>query len=154
MNTDKRSKFPAMTFPRPYVPGQKQLHVLNKVSLKRTVGKRVHGHSGAWAKRQDRAAQLRGRALNLQQAQYALMMRPFPPGYRPYGVSALRALPWKTVEHNVAFGLAVRGVSVKERLKTAQIYFRARALRQDLKAYPAQLSGGMKQRVGIAPRLR
>lgn len=27
--------------------------------------------------------------------------------------------PWKTVEHNVAFGLAVRGVPEKERLAIA-----------------------------------
>ena len=58
--------------------------------------------------------------------------------------------PWKTVEHNVAFGLAVRGVSLKERLKIAHKYIELVGLTGFEKAYPAQLSGGMKQRVGIA----
>ncbi len=59
-------------------------------------------------------------------------------------------MPWKTVEHNVAFGLAVRGVPVKERLATAHHYIDLVGLKGFEKAYPEQLSGGMKQRVGIA----
>jgi len=58
--------------------------------------------------------------------------------------------PWKTVEHNVAYGLAVRGVPTKERLEIAQKYIELVGLRGFEKAYPEQLSGGMKQRVGIA----
>lgn len=58
--------------------------------------------------------------------------------------------PWKTVEHNVAFGLAVRGVPLQERLKIAQHYINLVGLTGFEKSYPAQLSGGMKQRVGIA----
>lgn len=58
--------------------------------------------------------------------------------------------PWKTVEHNVAFGLAVRGVPLKERLAVARRYIELVGLAGFEKAYPAQLSGGMKQRVGIA----
>lgn len=58
--------------------------------------------------------------------------------------------PWKTVEHNVAFGLAVRGVPEKERLAIARRYIELVGLAGFEKAYPAQLSGGMKQRVGIA----
>lgn len=58
--------------------------------------------------------------------------------------------PWKTVEHNVAFGLAVRGVPVQERLKVARHYINLVGLNGFEQAYPEQLSGGMKQRVGIA----
>ena len=58
--------------------------------------------------------------------------------------------PWKTVEKNVAYGLAVRGVPVKERLEIAAKYIAMVGLKGFEKAYPAQLSGGMKQRVGIA----
>ncbi len=58
--------------------------------------------------------------------------------------------PWKTVENNVAFGLAVRGVPEKERLDIARYYINLVGLKGFEKAYPEQLSGGMKQRVGIA----
>lgn len=58
--------------------------------------------------------------------------------------------PWKTVESNVAYGLAVRGVPKAERLETARHYIGLVGLQGFEKAYPAQLSGGMKQRVGIA----
>ena len=58
--------------------------------------------------------------------------------------------PWKTVEKNVAYGLAVRGVPVKERLEIAAKYIEMVGLKGFEKSYPAQLSGGMKQRVGIA----
>lgn len=58
--------------------------------------------------------------------------------------------PWKTVESNVAFGLAVRGVPKAERLKIAHKYIELVGLTGFEKTYPAELSGGMKQRVGIA----
>ncbi|MEG2171973.1 MAG: ABC transporter ATP-binding protein [Desulfovibrionaceae bacterium] len=58
--------------------------------------------------------------------------------------------PWKTVENNVAYGLAVRGVSVKDRLNIAHKYIDLVGLKGFEKSYPEQLSGGMKQRVGIA----
>ena len=58
--------------------------------------------------------------------------------------------PWKTVEHNVAYGLAVRGVPKAERLKIAHKYIDLVGLKGFENSYPAQLSGGMKQRVGIA----
>lgn len=58
--------------------------------------------------------------------------------------------PWKTVESNVAYGLAVRGVPLRERLAVAHRYIELVGLKGFEKAYPEQLSGGMKQRVGIA----
>lgn len=58
--------------------------------------------------------------------------------------------PWKTVESNVAFGLAVRGIGLKERLKVAHKYLEMVGLNGFEKSYPSDLSGGMKQRVGIA----
>ncbi|WP_428561591.1 MAG: ABC transporter ATP-binding protein [Solidesulfovibrio sp. DCME] len=58
--------------------------------------------------------------------------------------------PWKTVEDNVAFGLAMKGVGRDERLAVAHRYIDLVGLGGFEKAYPAQLSGGMKQRVGIA----
>ena len=59
-------------------------------------------------------------------------------------------LPWKTVEDNVAFGLKVRGVGRRERRSAARDLLAQVGLSDFARAYPAQLSGGMKQRVEIA----
>lgn len=58
--------------------------------------------------------------------------------------------PWKTVQQNVEFGLKMRGISRRERAKTAQHYIEMVGLRGFENSYPGALSGGMKQRVSIA----
>ncbi len=61
--------------------------------------------------------------------------------------------PWKTVAENVAFGLAMRDVAKKERdARTAEWIDRV-GLGRFAHHYPHQLSGGMRQRVGIARAL-
>ena len=59
-------------------------------------------------------------------------------------------LPWKTVMENVEVGPKMAGVPKEERRKTAQKYIDMVGLQGVEKSYPSQLSGGMKQRVGIA----
>jgi NitT/TauT family transport system ATP-binding protein len=59
-------------------------------------------------------------------------------------------LPWATVLRNVAFGLELRGVAREERETTARQYIAAVGLTGFEKSYPHQLSGGMRQRVGLA----
>ena len=59
-------------------------------------------------------------------------------------------MPWKTVMENVEFGLKLKGVPKEERRKTAQKYIDLVGLQGFEKSYPDELSGGMKQRVGIA----
>jgi NitT/TauT family transport system ATP-binding protein len=58
--------------------------------------------------------------------------------------------PWMTVEQNVAYGLQVRGVPQRERAEIARRWIGEIGLERFAKAYPAQLSGGMQQRVGLA----
>jgi NitT/TauT family transport system ATP-binding protein len=58
--------------------------------------------------------------------------------------------PWMTVEQNVAYGLQLRGVSGRERAEIARRWIGEIGLERFAKAYPAQLSGGMQQRVGLA----
>lgn len=59
-------------------------------------------------------------------------------------------MPWKTVMENVELGAKLRGVKKSERREVAQKYIDLVGLSGFEKAYPHQLSGGMKQRVGIA----
>ena len=59
-------------------------------------------------------------------------------------------MPWKTVMENVEFGLKLKGMAKDERRKIAQKYIDLVGLTGFEKAYPDQLSGGMKQRVSIA----
>ncbi len=59
-------------------------------------------------------------------------------------------LPWKTVMENVELPLELRGVPKKERREKAQYLIELVGLGGFEKSLPKQLSGGMKQRVGIA----
>lgn len=58
--------------------------------------------------------------------------------------------PWATVMGNVEMGPKLRGVNKKERREIAKHYIDLVGLTGFEKCYPHQLSGGMKQRVGIA----
>ncbi|MCI8375757.1 MAG: ABC transporter ATP-binding protein [Lachnospiraceae bacterium] len=59
-------------------------------------------------------------------------------------------MPWKTVMENTELGLKFAGVPKSERRAAARKYLDLVGLKGFEKAYPGQLSGGMKQRVGIA----
>ena len=58
--------------------------------------------------------------------------------------------PWMTVEDNVAYGLRMRGVPGRERRDVVAYYVDKVGLAPFRRAYPHQLSGGMKQRVSVA----
>ncbi|WEV63767.1 nitrate/sulfonate/bicarbonate ABC transporter ATP-binding protein [Bifidobacterium sp. ESL0732] len=62
-------------------------------------------------------------------------------------------MPWLTVEDNVELGLEARGVPREERHKRALEAIDAIGLDGFESAYPKELSGGMKQRIGIARAL-
>ena len=61
--------------------------------------------------------------------------------------------PHRTVMDNVGYGLEMQGVAEAERKKTAMEKIEAVGLSGFEKQYPAQLSGGMQQRVGLARAL-
>ncbi|OGB88558.1 MAG: ABC transporter [candidate division NC10 bacterium RIFCSPLOWO2_12_FULL_66_18] len=62
-------------------------------------------------------------------------------------------LPWATVLRNVAFGLELRGVPTAEREEIARQQIVEVGLAGFESTYPHQLSGGMRQRVGLARAL-
>ncbi|MHB8368664.1 MAG: ABC transporter ATP-binding protein [Leptospirales bacterium] len=62
-------------------------------------------------------------------------------------------LPWLSVRDNVALGLVARGRSKEVVDRTVSFYIDKVGLEGYEEAYPRELSGGMKQRVGLARAL-
>lgn len=58
--------------------------------------------------------------------------------------------PWLTTMGNVEFGPKAQGIAKSERRKIAQYYIDLVGLKGFEKHFPIKLSGGMRQRVGIA----
>ena len=63
---------------------------------------------------------------------------------------SISLFPWYTVLQNVDYGLRMKGIPKKEREERAMYYINLVGLKGFEHSYPIQLSGGMKQRVGIA----
>ncbi|HVV94578.1 MAG TPA: ABC transporter ATP-binding protein [Hyphomicrobiales bacterium] len=61
--------------------------------------------------------------------------------------------PWKTVMGNVLYGLERQGLPREQRLSRAKTFIEMVGLDGFEDSYPAQLSGGMKQRAAIARTL-
>jgi NitT/TauT family transport system ATP-binding protein len=58
--------------------------------------------------------------------------------------------PWMTVEENIGFSQRVQGKSEREIKETTDRYVELVGLQEFRKAWPKQLSGGMKKRVDLA----
>jgi NitT/TauT family transport system ATP-binding protein len=77
----------------------------------------------------------------------------FPPSGRPQLSIVFQeqsVFPWLTVLDNAAFGLMARRVPRLERERRAADVLARMGLTRFLKAYPRELSGGMRQRVNLA----
>ena len=85
----------------------------------------------------------------------------FVDGHRVFGPGLDRGVvfqefalfPWLTVAGNIEFGLRSKGVPAAERHKIAQRYVNMVGLTGFENFHPYRLSGGMRQRVGIARAL-
>jgi NitT/TauT family transport system ATP-binding protein len=78
------------------------------------------------------------------------------PGDRPANAMVFQGrsvFPWLTVEQNAAYGLDIRGMSKKTKRETVDRLLETVGLTGFRKAYPHQLSEGMRQRVAIARAL-
>jgi NitT/TauT family transport system ATP-binding protein len=84
---------------------------------------------------------LEGRALNSVNPEAALVFQSFA------------LLPWLTVQANVELGLEARRVPLEEQRRKASFYIDKMGLEGYEEAYPREISGGMKQRVGLARAL-
>ncbi|MEK9885904.1 MAG: ABC transporter ATP-binding protein, partial [Pelagibacteraceae bacterium] len=62
-------------------------------------------------------------------------------------------MPWASVIRNVAFGLELRNVNKSEREDIAKKYINQVGLGGFENSFPHELSGGMRQRVGLARAL-
>ena len=58
--------------------------------------------------------------------------------------------PWLTVQENVEYGPSMRGVGRAERAEAARHYIDLVGLSHAASRFPAELSGGMRQRAQIA----
>jgi NitT/TauT family transport system ATP-binding protein len=61
--------------------------------------------------------------------------------------------PWLRVRENIEFGPSLKGVTTDERRRIADALLEEMRLAEFARAYPNELSGGMKQRVAIARAL-
>lgn len=73
-----------------------------------------------------------------------------PSPERGFVYQKIALFPWLTVMGNVEFGLKAQGVDKKKRRERSQYYIDLVGLKGFENSYPTQLSGGMRQRVGIA----
>ena len=71
------------------------------------------------------------------------------PGRVSYMLQKDLLLPYRTIEDNVALPLIVKGMKKREARELASPYFRQFGLEGTQKKYPAQLSGGMRQRAAL-----
>ncbi len=90
---------------------------------------------------EDVAAMSKDKLLNLRRKDMSMVFQSFA------------LLPHRTVVENAAFGLEIAGVNVAERERRAMEVLEQVGLHTFAKRLPAQLSGGMQQRVGLARAL-
>ena len=136
-------------FPRP--DGRGEFTVLNNVSLSIRAGEVVAllGRSGSG---KSTLLRIMAGLIAPSQGQVLSHDQPLRGSNRNLAMvfQSFALLPWLTVQDNVELGLAARNVSREERRERALKAIDIVGLDGFENAYPKELSGGMKQRVGFA----
>ena len=78
---------------------------------------------------------------------------PTPGPHMGFVFQSFRLLPWRTIRANVAFTLEVHGIAEAELRERVDHYLNLVGLSRFADSYPAELSGGMKQRAALARAL-
>jgi len=78
---------------------------------------------------------------------------PHPGPNMGFVFQSFRLLPWRTIRDNIGFTAEVNGIDARTRAERTDYYLELVGLRRFADAYPAQLSGGMKQRAALARAL-
>jgi len=127
------------------------LHVLDAVSFTVEPGERVAligpsgcGKSTLLSLAGGLEAQQRG-AISLEGPPSAECLNPLTFVFQDFAL-----LPWRSVAGNVALALEHHGLSAGERKARVDYVLGLTGLSEFASAFPKQLSGGMRQRVGIA----
>ena len=76
-----------------------------------------------------------------------------PDSNRGMVFQAYTSFAWLTIKENIEFGLKLKNIPDKERIKITRKYMKAVGLEGFEDEYPKSLSGGMKQRLAIARTL-
>lgn len=76
-----------------------------------------------------------------------------PGAERAFVFQDFALMPWANVLRNVSFGLELTGMTKNERFDIARKYINEMGLAGFEESYPHELSGGMRQRVGLARAL-
>jgi NitT/TauT family transport system ATP-binding protein len=130
------------------------LEVLDRVSFKVASGEVVAivGPSGCG---KSTLLSILGGLLRPSEGQAELRGAPPPGSLNPltFVFQDFALLPWCTVEANVEFPLAHTALGAGDRRAVVDDALRRTSLTDFRGAYPKQLSGGMRQRVGIARAL-
>ncbi|MEE2996057.1 MAG: ABC transporter ATP-binding protein [Pseudomonadota bacterium] len=96
-----------------------------------------------------------GGLINDHDGEVLIDDRPVDGAHKDVGVvfQEESTFPWRTTLDNVGFPLEVEGVEKAERQETARKFIKLVGLEGFENHYPAQLSGGMKQRTAVARTL-
>ncbi|NDJ77027.1 MAG: ABC transporter ATP-binding protein [Chloroflexi bacterium] len=89
------------------------------------------------------------------QGQVSLDTQPVTRPQRRIGIIFQKAnlMPWRTVYHNLQLPLQISGVPARERQQRTEAMLTLTGLDGFAQAYPAELSGGMAQRVALGRAL-